>query len=289
MRRNPLVYTLKAFIPDMIIMSIGMFWLFINPALPPLFSWRVIILVFSMLVIMRASLNRNNGLGKLSYLLKIDFVAIANLAILLFAMVCSVVVHNCFRFGNTRAGIVLDRAVRFSLPSVIFSGVIIFEYMFLANDDPSGPVTFLIVWLIVGMSADAVYFTTKYLKNERALRAMGRKLTALKPDDPNLHKILQKAFVLFDADNSGALDAKEGRKLLRMVNPGLGRKVVAQALREADSTGNGILEDDFHEMINKWALGDIDPPVPGEGQPLPPPAAAEGETTDETVIVPRRV
>ena len=78
--------------------------------------------------------------------------------------------------------------------------------------------------------------------------------------------------MLFDADKS-ALWTPRRAASLRMVNPGLGRQVVAQAIREADSTGNGILEDDFHEMINRWALGSIDPPVPkAKGEPLPPPA-----------------
>lgn len=272
-RRNPLVYTLKAFVPDMIVMCIGMASLFINPAIPPLFGGRCSMLIIAMLITMSASLNRNNGLGKLSYLLKIDFVAILNLAMLLLAMGCSVVVHLCFRFEKIRLAVLLDRAVRFTLPSLIFPGVQIFEYMFLANDDSSGPVTFLIVWLIVALTLVSTYFTLKYLKGERELRLMAKKLSKLKLDDPNTNKLLQQAFVLFDADKSGALDAKEGRKLLRMVNPGLGRQVVAQAIREADSTGNGILEDDFHEMINRWALGSIDPPVPkAKGEPLPPPA-----------------
>merc|ERR1719375_329044 len=167
----------------------------------------------------------------------------------------SVVVHLCFRFEKLRLAVLLDRAVRFSLPSLIFPGVQIFEYMFLASDDSSGPVTFLIVWLIIAFSLVTIYFTRKHLASERELKKMARKLEKLSLDDPKSAEILQQAFVLFDADKSGALDAKEGRKLLRMVNPSLGRQVVAQAIREADSTGNGILEDDFHEMINRWALG----------------------------------
>ena len=45
--------------------------------------------------------------------------------------------------------------------------------------------------------------------------------------------------------------------------------LVAQAIREAAaSTGDGgILEDNFHLMINKWALGEVDP------APLPPPSS----------------
>jgi hypothetical protein len=38
-----------------------------------------------------------------------------------------------------------------------------------------------------------------------------------------------------------------------MVNPGISRKLVATAIREADANGNGIVEDDFHEMMMKWA------------------------------------
>ena len=34
------------------------------------------------------------------------------------------------------------------------------------------------------------------------------------------------------------------------------RQAVAQAIREADATGNGIVEDDFQEMISRWALSD---------------------------------
>ena len=117
-------------------------------------------------------------------------------------------------------------------------------------------------------------------------------------------KTLQEAFVLFDADGSGALDAKEGKKLLHYVNPKVGawqspakiatptpstdatrlvlttslaafaqlpREAVARAIRDADRLGSGIVEDDFQNMIVKWA-------VPLEGSPVkvcstsPPPA-----------------
>ena len=41
-----------------------------------------------------------------------------------------------------------------------------------------------------------------------------------------------------------------------MVNPSLGRKAVADAIRSADTNGQGIVEDDFQEMITNWALVD---------------------------------
>ena len=69
--------------------------------------------------------------------------------------------------------------------------------------------------------------------------------------------------MLFDADGSGALDAKEGKRLLQLVNPKLPREQVARAIRESDRLGSGIVEDDFHTMIQKWAV-----PLPGD-RPLP--------------------
>ena len=36
-------------------------------------------------------------------------------------------------------------------------------------------------------------------------------------------------------------------------------KAVADAIRSADASGNGIVEDDFHEMITNWALVDKPP------------------------------
>jgi hypothetical protein len=159
----------------------------------------------------------------------------------------------CFRFEKTRLGVLLDRAVRFSLPSLIFPGVQIFEYLFLANDSPNGPITFLILWMVIAFSGVFAYFYAKHLKHEAKLKAMAKRLDKLELSDPNCSEILNEAFQLFDADGSGTLDAKEGRKLLRMVNPGISRKLVATAIREADANGNGIVEDDFHEMMMKWA------------------------------------
>ena len=253
MRRNPTVYILKAFLPDLIVMCIGMASLFINPQIPPLFGGRCSILIISMLITMNGSLNRNNGLGKLSYLLKIDFVALGNLIMLLTAMFCSIIIHQCFRFKLDRLGVLLDRAVRISLPSIIFPGVQVFEFMLLANDTATAPVTFLVVYLAIAFTGIISYFLKQHWDDRAKIRAMSRKLKMLSLDDPNAANILRDAFVLFDADGSGALDAKEGRKLLKVVNPMLSREMVAQAIRSADQNGNGIVEDDFQDMILKWA------------------------------------
>ena len=253
LRRNPTVYILKAFLPDLIVMCIGMASLFINPQIPPLFGGRCSILIISMLITMNGSLNRNNGLGKLSYLLKIDFVALGNLSMLLFAMICSIIIHQCFRFKYDRLGVLLDRAVRMTLPSIIFPGVQIFEFLLLANDSSATPVTFLVAYMSISFGLIFIYYTLNFLKDKAKLHAMSIKLKNLNLADPKAPDILRAAFELFDADGSGALDAKEGRKLLKYVNPKLSRHMVAEAIKNADQNGNGIVEDDFEEMIMKWA------------------------------------
>jgi len=281
LRRNPMVYTLKAFVPDLIVMCIAMASLFINPAIPPLFGGRCSILILCILITMNSSLNRNNGLGRLSYLLKIDFVALINLATLLLSMGLSIIVHMAFRFDKLRVGLMLDRAIRMSVPSVIFPGMQLFLYLFLANDSSSGPVTFLIVYLSIAVAVIVSYYVLQFAKETRKLALMSKKLMKLDLKDPKAADILREAFILFDADHSGALDAKEGKKLLRYVNPKLGREQVALAIRAADRSGQGIVEDDFQDMISKWALindgsggPDLEEPAPAE--PGSAPIVAEG-------------
>ena len=253
LRRNPTVYTLKAFVPDLIVMCIAMASLFMNPQIPPLFGGRMSTLILSILITMNSSLNRNNGLGRLSYLLKIDFVALINLALLLVSVALSVSIHLCFRFNLLRVGLMLDRAVRMSLPSVMFPGLQLFLYMFLAQDSSAGPVTFLVVYLGIALALIITYYVCQFAKETATLAKMAKKLKTLDLKDPNAADILREAFILFDADKSGALDAKEGKKLLRYVNPKLGREKVAMAIRAADRAGSGIVEDDFQDMISKWA------------------------------------
>ena len=264
LRRNPLVYTVKAFLPDLIVMIFGMSSLFINPAIPPLFGGRMSILILATLITMNSSLNRNNGLGRLSYLLKIDFVALGNLTMLLCSVVCSIAIHQCFRFEKIRLGVMLDRAVRFTLPSIIFPGVQVFNYLFLANARTLGPILFLCIYMPIAFTLITVYFYIKHRQDRAKLAKMASRLKVLdlsKADEAA--KTLQEAFVLFDADGSGALDAKEGKRLLQLVNPKLPREQVARAIRESDRLGSGIVEDDFHTMIQKWAV-----PLPGD-RPLP--------------------
>jgi len=253
-RRNPTVYLLKAFIPDMIIVTIGMLSLFINPAIPPLFGGRCSILIIAMLITMNSSLNRNNGLGRLSYVLKVDINALGNLGLLLIAMACSVIVHQMFRYEYTRLGVALDRAVRVTMSCIIFPGVQVFEFLFLASESPVGPAVFLIVYLITAITIVSLIFRRRVRAQSRKLKKCVEQLQNLDLSDPNASDVLRNAFVLFDADGSGSLDAKEGRKLLKYVNPNLSRELAAAAIREADRTGNGIAEDDFHLMMERWSV-----------------------------------
>ena len=174
LRRNPLVYTVKAFLPDLIVMIFGMASLFINPVIPPLFGGRMSILILATLITMNSSLNRNNGLGRLSYLLKIDFVALGNLVMLLTSVVCSIVIHQLFRFEKTRMGVMVDRAVRFTLPSIIFPGVQIFNYLLLANAKTLWPILFLCIYMPIAFTIIILYFYRKHVVDQRKLHKMVR-------------------------------------------------------------------------------------------------------------------
>jgi hypothetical protein len=102
----------------------------------------------------------------------------------------------------------------------------------------------------------SIYFYMRYRASTARLKRCVKRLRELQLDDPKAAEVLQEAFVLFDADNSGYLDGREGRKLLKVVNPKLSRAQIAEAIRAADNTGQGIVEDDFHEMVTRWALMD---------------------------------
>jgi len=248
-----LVYAMKAFLPDMVVTSAGMFVMFINPQIPPLFGGRCTVLIVAMLITMNRSLNRDNKLGKVSYLLKVDIVALLNLILLLLALIASIIIHYQFRNNNTRKGVLLDKALRFALPTLLFPGLMVFEYTFLANESPVGPVTFLVCWIAVCALGVVLYNVRLYRKTTMIMAGVVSKLTSLDLSKPEAADILREAFEIFDADNSGALDAKEGKKLLNYVNPKLSREDVFKAIKEADRFGTGVTEEDFHDMVARWA------------------------------------
>lgn len=228
--------------------------LFIEPN--NLFSTRCSILIIAILITMNSTLNRNNGLGRLSYLLKIDYIAVLNLALLLMAMALTITIHVCFRYDYARMGVMIDRAVRTSLPLLFYPGIQIFEVMLLANDQPDKPITFIAIWLPVSVAIVTLYYGWRHRVAGKRMVAVIEQLKTLDLTDPKAQETLQQAFELFDVDGSGALDAKEGKKLLKYVNPKLGRAAVAKAIRSADINGTGIVADEFHLMIQSWATGE---------------------------------
>jgi len=253
-RRNPLIYIMKAFLPDFCVMTIAMVSLFIEPN--NLFSTRCSILIIAILITMNSTLNRNNGLGRLSYLLKIDYIAVLNLALLLMAMALTITIHICFRYDYARTAVTIDRAVRTSLPLLFYPGIQIFEIMLLANDQPDKPITFIAIWLSGSVAVVTLYYGYRHRVAGKRMVAVVEQLKTLDLTDPKAQETLQQAFELFDVDSSGALDAKEGKKLLKYVNPKLGRAAVAKAIRSADINGTGIVADEFHLMIQSWATGE---------------------------------
>ena len=48
----------------------------------------------------------------------------------------------------------------------------------------------------------------------------------------------------------GSLDQKEGRQMLRYMNPGLSREEIKSAVHAADRNGDGIVETEFYDMMN---------------------------------------
>ena len=65
----------------------------------------------------------------------------------------------------------------------------------------------------------------------------------------------------------------------------LPREMVAKAIREADRLGSGIVEDDFQEMIVKWAVPHPDDRAAPSLHSPPASIPAKSTTPNATVIV----
>ena len=92
-RRNPNNYMTRDHLSGTLVVWTGLFALFLDPFIPPLLGGRCSLLIVTMLITINKMSSRNLHIGRVTYLLDVDYIAMTNVCILLVAVLSSVGIH----------------------------------------------------------------------------------------------------------------------------------------------------------------------------------------------------
>ena len=105
LERNPAVYMIKQAALDILVVISGLCATLLDPKTPPYFGARCAMLMTSMLMTINKSARRELGLGRLRYMLVLDWFAVFNILMLLLALACTIAIHFLTRHGRKVRGV----------------------------------------------------------------------------------------------------------------------------------------------------------------------------------------
>jgi len=245
--RDPTGYLSRTFLMDSLIVMVGLLATFIDPKIPPLLSSRNSLIAFAILITSLGLLRSKPGLPFLSVNIFLDWSAIINLGMLIFAFVGTMLVHNLVRHQSMYLAKKIDHLLPRMLLS-LYCVFLVFEVtVILLSSDGSGrdtkrkifSITYLCLFtpVFVGVSVAAV--VGPLLKRRRAIAAAVRTLQDCSPGSEDDVGACEKLFVVFDRDKNGSLETHEVRALFAAMFPQASRAGITRVLTHVELADDG--------------------------------------------------
>ena len=221
LHRNPVIHMVKDTSLDILVVVAGLAASFMNPKNPPYFGARLGTTMTAMLMSINKSVRRDLGLGRLGYMLVLDWFAIFNVITLLVMMLLTIHIHVLLMSARTSLAMAIDRVARIFMFATYFFGNICFLISLTSGDG-----TATLVWaisfasLLIGGSCAYVWVTLR--RRYREMRAIADSLLAqctfAGEADSKRDLVLERLFAAFDSDRSGTLDKEEVGLLLSVLD-----------------------------------------------------------------------
>lgn len=246
--RKPNVFVIKSMLMDFLIAFAGLLALFIDFTIPPMLGGRAGVLMTSMLMTVNSSVKRDLGVGNLDYMVIVDYIGLLNTLILATALFETLVVYSIHRRGSSTFATNVDTKIA---PAAICAYCLyaIGFILLLATQNPTVATVYGVCVAIIITAAVICSIVSARKKRLAKFDKMATEICA-QPGGITDFKVLEKAFKLFDTDNSGTLEWDELTVLIRAVQRQNGSEftntTVVEMLREADLNA---------EVIQKSGIG----------------------------------
>ena len=214
--RKPQVFVVKSMAMDFLIAFAGLLALFIDFTIPPMLGGRAGVLMTSMLMTVNSSVRRDLGLGKLDYMVIVDYIGLLNTFILGLALLETLTVYTIHRNGGSTFAQNVDQKIApAALCSYLFYGAGFILLLATQNETAVAVYGLCVAVAVTGAVVCGVMRSHKH-----RFAAFDKMATEIceQPGGITDSNVLERAFKLFDADNSGTLEWDELTVLVRAVN-----------------------------------------------------------------------
>jgi len=212
-RRDSSIVFLKVIIPTIIIVYVGLLSVFLSA--DDHTGDRAALLSVSILICM-INLERDHGLGKLMYSTWFDMFNLIQLGMQMIALLESLLEHRLIKTCREAESLLLNKVWA---PFVIFGAYpVLTVCILLYGADHKKLAYVLAAVLLPAMSLLAIHSFRSRLNAGRQLRVkLAKSLSETGFSSDGFEALFAKAFVAYDLDSSGSLDADEIRTLLKAI------------------------------------------------------------------------
>ncbi len=215
-QRKPQVFVVKSMAMDFLIAFAGLLALFIDFTIPPMLGGRAGVLMTSMLMTVNSSVRRDLGLGKLDYMVIVDYIGLLNTCILGLALLETVAVYTIHRSGSSALAQNIDGKIApAALCAYLLYGIGFIILLSTQNKTIAIVYGLCVAAVVVGVVVHTVIKTRK--ERLAAFDTMASEICT-QPGGISDGKVLDRAFKLFDQDDSGTLEWDELARLIQAIN-----------------------------------------------------------------------
>jgi hypothetical protein len=223
-QREFMTYVIKRLITDILVVFMGLFCgLWLHPE--EMMGDRLAAILVAMLIVV-TSLQSDLGLGKLSYLIWVDYFNVISLIMLSCALFESIGVHSLLRKGLDMEAVFLDKVFRVILPMGVYVCMVVGMLVYgLTGNFEGGMLIILIgtcVCILVGLlyvKVDVVVTMKARKKAIKELQDMIGNITLTKGYSKELEAQCSKVFNCYDFDKSGKVSFDELKEILKATFP----------------------------------------------------------------------
>jgi hypothetical protein len=206
-------------------------------------------------LIVCTNLQADLGLGKLTYLIWVDGFNLMLIALVLVALVQTIVVHYFFTYkADEPLALSIDAISRDMVLFVLFPGLVIGDILLALGGGLSSLGVFLLLatpCLCIGLGPYLVKRSTAKRRSDKA--GIIEKLKVATPSDKDYRQTLRRAYDLYDKNASGFIELWEMRELLNHLHGDVvsskDLSIAMSIVRDAFFVGDRISFDVFFDSL----------------------------------------
>jgi len=189
-------------------------------------------------LILVTNMQTDLGLGRLSYLLWLDYFNVLQLAMVIFAVFQTLFIHHLFKYNHLeRLATHIDQVAAKVLPFQIYPLITVASLLWGFDAKDEGYLSTGLILLVVGLPicllAMVVEVNARMNKQTRARKDAIFTFQKARPESTAWFVAAEKLFESFDNDKSGSIDKEELRDMLRIAHVNIPRRLLQGAMATA--------------------------------------------------------